>query len=114
MCWMKPSNCDSDLSMLDARGNDGPMKPVAPILLYHCPVRLYYSTPFAAEGDARKASTAWITLVETPSVCIANAAMNGGHGQRNVATLCLPSNPVSAYNITIVGFEFGDTVVKGC
>ncbi|GFX68363.1 transposable element Tcb1 transposase [Trichonephila clavipes] len=40
--------------------------------------------------------------------------MNGGYGQRNEMTLCLLSNPVSACNITMVGFEYGDTVVRGC
>ncbi|GFV02814.1 splicing factor 3B subunit 3 [Trichonephila clavipes] len=34
------------------------------------------------------------------------------HGQRNGMTLCLLMNPASACNITMVGFEFGYTVVK--
>ncbi|GFV58280.1 hypothetical protein TNCV_1272421 [Trichonephila clavipes] len=38
--------------------------------------------------------------------------MNGGHGQRNIMTLFLLTNPASACNITMVGFEFGDTVDK--
>ncbi|GFX28355.1 transposable element Tcb1 transposase [Trichonephila clavipes] len=29
-------------------------------------------------------------------------------------TLCLLTNPASACNITMVGFEFGHTVVRGC
>ncbi|GFV65417.1 hypothetical protein TNCV_2638471 [Trichonephila clavipes] len=33
---------------------------------------------------------------------------------RNGATLCLLMNPASACNITMVGFEFRDTVVRGC
>ncbi|GFS79474.1 transposable element Tcb1 transposase [Trichonephila clavipes] len=32
--------------------------------------------------------------------------MNSGDGQRNGTTLCLLTNPASACNITIVGFEF--------
>ncbi|GFT67192.1 hypothetical protein TNCV_783441 [Trichonephila clavipes] len=37
--------------------------------------------------------------------------MNGGHGRRNGTTLCLLTNPASACNITMVGIEFGDTVL---
>ncbi|GFU71797.1 hypothetical protein TNCV_2618811 [Trichonephila clavipes] len=36
--------------------------------------------------------------------------MNGGQGQWNETTLCLLMNPANACNITMVGFEFGDTV----
>ncbi|GFY00642.1 transposable element Tcb1 transposase [Trichonephila clavipes] len=36
--------------------------------------------------------------------------MNGGHGQWNGTTLSLLTNPASACNITIVGFESGDTM----
>ncbi|GFV77952.1 transposable element Tcb2 transposase [Trichonephila clavipes] len=38
------------------------------------------------------------------------SAMKGEHGQWNGTTLCLLTNLISAYNITMVGFEFGDTV----
>ncbi|GFS87591.1 hypothetical protein TNCV_2941811 [Trichonephila clavipes] len=30
MCWMTPSNCDSDLTSLDAEGNKGPTETIAP------------------------------------------------------------------------------------
>ncbi|GFT68887.1 uncharacterized protein TNCV_1804211 [Trichonephila clavipes] len=43
-------------------------------------------------------------------VCPANGAMNGGHGQQNETKLCLWTNPASACNMTMVEFEFGDTV----
>ncbi|GFV41201.1 hypothetical protein TNCV_2979551 [Trichonephila clavipes] len=36
---------------------------------------------------------------------------DGGHRQRNETTLRLLTNPSSVCNITMVGFEFGDTVV---
>ncbi|GFU80586.1 hypothetical protein TNCV_534601 [Trichonephila clavipes] len=39
--------------------------------------------------------------------------MNGRRGQRNGTTLCLLTNPASAC-ITMVGFKFGDIVVRGC
>ncbi|GFU40250.1 hypothetical protein TNCV_3112001 [Trichonephila clavipes] len=38
--------------------------------------------------------------------------MNGVHGQRNGTTLCLLTSLASAYNITMVGFTFGDIVIK--
>ncbi|PRD26937.1 UNVERIFIED_CONTAM: hypothetical protein NCL1_36727 [Trichonephila clavipes] len=41
-------------------------------------------------------------------------AMNGGHGPRNGTTFCLLTKPASGCNITIVEFEFGDIVVRGC
>ncbi|GFY06477.1 hypothetical protein TNCV_412271 [Trichonephila clavipes] len=40
-----------------------------------------------------------------------NVTMNGGHGQRNGMTLCLLTNPTAVCKITMVRFEFGDTVV---
>ncbi|GFX81394.1 uncharacterized protein TNCV_142441 [Trichonephila clavipes] len=40
--------------------------------------------------------------------------MNGGHGQWNGTKLCLQTNHGSFCNKTMVGIEFGDTVVKGC
>ncbi|GFS98829.1 hypothetical protein TNCV_3528211 [Trichonephila clavipes] len=36
--------------------------------------------------------------------------MNGEHRQRDGPTLCLLTNPVSSCNITMVRFDFGDTV----
>ncbi|GFV09451.1 hypothetical protein TNCV_3158491 [Trichonephila clavipes] len=36
--------------------------------------------------------------------------MNGGHGHRNGTTLCLLMNTASACNITMMGFEFGETM----
>ncbi|GFX33833.1 hypothetical protein TNCV_3962421 [Trichonephila clavipes] len=36
--------------------------------------------------------------------------MNGVHEQRYRTTLCLLTNSASTCNITMVGFEFGDTV----
>ncbi|GFW93685.1 hypothetical protein TNCV_4542121 [Trichonephila clavipes] len=47
--------------------------------------------------------------LETTGVCATNGEMNGD-GQQKGTTLCLLTNPVSANNITMVGFEFGDTV----
>ncbi|GFU33307.1 hypothetical protein TNCV_1158641 [Trichonephila clavipes] len=46
--------------------------------------------------------------------CAINGAMNGGHGQRNGTILRLLTNPASACNITMVGFEFEDIVERGC
>ncbi|GFW54286.1 transposable element Tcb1 transposase [Trichonephila clavipes] len=46
--------------------------------------------------------------------CTINGAKNGGHGQRNGTILCLLTNPASACNITMVGFEFEDIVERGC
>ncbi|GFU94436.1 hypothetical protein TNCV_2644241 [Trichonephila clavipes] len=51
-----------------------------------------------------------MAVMETTGVCAVNGAMNGGHEQRNGTTLCLLMNPASACDITMVGFEFGDTV----
>ncbi|GFY13836.1 uncharacterized protein TNCV_986081 [Trichonephila clavipes] len=53
-------------------------------------------------------------LLEITGVCSTNGAMNDGHGQRNGTKLCLLVNLTSPCNITMVGFEFGDTVVRGC
>ncbi|GFU77366.1 hypothetical protein TNCV_3174441 [Trichonephila clavipes] len=36
--------------------------------------------------------------------------MNGGHGKRNGRTMGLLTNPASTCNITMIGFELGDTV----
>ncbi|GFV00478.1 hypothetical protein TNCV_3644561 [Trichonephila clavipes] len=47
----------------------------------------------------------------TTCPCDANGAMNG-HGQRNGMALCLLMNPVSACNITMIGFQFEDTVIE--
>ncbi|GFU74269.1 hypothetical protein TNCV_4168601 [Trichonephila clavipes] len=44
--------------------------------------------------------------METTDVC----AHNGR--QRNGTALCLLTNPAFAFNITMVGIEFGDTVGK--
>ncbi|GFU53332.1 hypothetical protein TNCV_2953661 [Trichonephila clavipes] len=52
--------------------------------------------------------------LEPTSVCVANGVMNRGHGQRNGTSLGLLTNPSSAYEITMVGFELGDPVVRGC
>ncbi|GFW01275.1 hypothetical protein TNCV_5029311 [Trichonephila clavipes] len=52
--------------------------------------------------------------LETAGVGAVNSAMNGGHGQRNGTTLCLLTNPTFTCNITVIGFEIGDTVVRGC
>ncbi|GFT74442.1 hypothetical protein TNCV_539531 [Trichonephila clavipes] len=38
--------------------------------------------------------------------------MYGGHGQWNETTVCLMTNPASACSITMVEFEFGDTVAR--
>ncbi|GFY00523.1 hypothetical protein TNCV_2139201 [Trichonephila clavipes] len=73
-------------------------------------VCLYLSTPFAAEWNVRRAFFVYPWL-ETTGVCATNGGMNGGHEQQNGTTLCLLTNPASACNITMVGFEFGDTVV---
>ncbi|GFU90759.1 hypothetical protein TNCV_3781941 [Trichonephila clavipes] len=50
--------------------------------------------------------------METKGACAANCVMNGGHRKRNGRTMCLLTNPFSACNITMVGFEFGDTEIK--
>ncbi|GFS62969.1 HTH_38 domain-containing protein [Trichonephila clavipes] len=60
-------------------------------------------------------STRFVYLwLETTGVCAANGAKNGGNGQQNETTLCLVTYPEYTCNITIVGFEFGDTVMRGC
>ncbi|GFW56537.1 hypothetical protein TNCV_1862471 [Trichonephila clavipes] len=41
-------------------------------------------------------------------------SMNNKHGQRNETTLYLLTNPSSTCNIKMIGFEFEDTVVRGC
>ncbi|GFU73056.1 uncharacterized protein TNCV_456301 [Trichonephila clavipes] len=51
--------------------------------------------------------------LETTGVCATNSALNGGHRQRKGTTLCLLTNPAYACNITMVGFEFEDTVERG-
>ncbi|GFW73595.1 hypothetical protein TNCV_1540501 [Trichonephila clavipes] len=38
--------------------------------------------------------------------------MNGKHRQRYGTTLCLLTNPASACNLMMVGFEFGDIVIE--
>ncbi|GFT05042.1 hypothetical protein TNCV_530971 [Trichonephila clavipes] len=53
--------------------------------------------------------------LEATGACAANGMKNGVHGQRNGTTFCLQMNhPASACNITMIGFEFGDTVLIGC
>ncbi|GFV91373.1 hypothetical protein TNCV_898901 [Trichonephila clavipes] len=47
--------------------------------------------------------------METIGVCATNGGMNGGHEQRKGVLLCLLTNLASAYNITMIGSEFGDT-----
>ncbi|GFS91020.1 transposable element Tcb1 transposase [Trichonephila clavipes] len=51
-------------------------------------------------------------LLRFTDVFAANGAINSGHGQRNGTTFCLLTNPVFACNITMFGFEFGDTEVR--
>ncbi|GFW08896.1 hypothetical protein TNCV_3474501 [Trichonephila clavipes] len=75
-------------------------------------VHSHHSTGFAAQWNVRQACIVSLTLDWKPQA--ANGAMNGGHGQRNRTTLCLLTNSASACNITMVGFEFGDTVVRDC
>ncbi|GFW67691.1 hypothetical protein TNCV_3445631 [Trichonephila clavipes] len=48
--------------------------------------------------------------LERTGACAANGAINGGHGQWNGVASCLLMNRTSACNITMVGFEFGDSV----
>ncbi|GFY17806.1 hypothetical protein TNCV_1075411 [Trichonephila clavipes] len=46
-------------------------------------------------------------------LCAAIGAMNGGREQRNGTSLCLLTNPASASNITMIGFKFESTVLRG-
>ncbi|GFU54742.1 hypothetical protein TNCV_1037861 [Trichonephila clavipes] len=92
MCWTKPSNCDADLSSLDVEGNDGAN-------------RTHLVAPRSQSG---------VHCPQLETICAANYAMNGGHEQRNGTTLSLMTNLASACNITMVGFELGYTVVRGC
>ncbi|GFY08512.1 hypothetical protein TNCV_809451 [Trichonephila clavipes] len=50
--------------------------------------------------------------LETTDVCASNGVMNGRYGKRNCTTSGLLMISASACNITMVGFEFEDTVVK--
>ncbi|GFV68825.1 hypothetical protein TNCV_1984901, partial [Trichonephila clavipes] len=38
-CWTKPSNCDADVPLLDAGGNNGPMEPIALASFHQSPLR---------------------------------------------------------------------------
>ncbi|GFW70125.1 transposable element Tcb1 transposase [Trichonephila clavipes] len=67
-------------------------------------VRSFHSTPFSAEWNVHKSSIA--------GVCTANGAMNGGHGHRNKTILYLQSSTAFACYITMVGLEFGDSVIE--
>ncbi|GFW14120.1 hypothetical protein TNCV_3547091 [Trichonephila clavipes] len=147
-CWTKPSNCDADLSSLDAGGNHGStglsrtprcttdhddrriLRIAVDGLRIHITnhsttysvcyvsfgVHSYHSTQFVVEWNVHKASNSSFTLdSKTAGVNASNGVMNGGDGQRNGAALCfLLTNLASTYNITMVGFEFGDRVVRGC
>ncbi|GFV01562.1 hypothetical protein TNCV_2961551 [Trichonephila clavipes] len=55
-----------------------------------------------------------LPLTKATGVCATNGAINGCHGQWNGTTLCLLKNPASGFNISMVGFEFGYTVGRGC
>ncbi|GFV96362.1 transposable element Tcb1 transposase [Trichonephila clavipes] len=71
--------------------------------------------PFATEWNVRKGPIASFTLDCKPhAFAPPNGTMNGGNGQWKGMTLCLLTNPACACNITMVGFEFGDTMVRGC
>ncbi|GFT18359.1 uncharacterized protein TNCV_3216341 [Trichonephila clavipes] len=50
------------------------------------------------------------SLLETTSICAANGTKNDEQGQRVGTTMCLLTNPTSAYNSTMIGIEFGDTL----
>ncbi|GFV58660.1 hypothetical protein TNCV_1764911 [Trichonephila clavipes] len=78
-------------------------------------VRSYHSTPFAAEWNVRKAFIASFALDRKPYAFVPPQLCDERWTWiTEWNTLCLLTNPASACNITMVGLEFGDTVVRGC
>ncbi|GFT67413.1 hypothetical protein TNCV_2360391 [Trichonephila clavipes] len=55
-----------------------------------------------------------LPLTGNHSIYTANSVMKGKYELRNGTTLCLLPNPASACNITMLRFELGDIVVRGC
>ncbi|GFX75131.1 hypothetical protein TNCV_3170581 [Trichonephila clavipes] len=70
--------------------------------------------PFTAEWSVRKTSIAWSTLDTELQTSAANGAMKEGCGRQNGMKLFLLTSHESVCNTTMVGFESGDTVVRGC
>ncbi|GFS88336.1 hypothetical protein TNCV_1751061 [Trichonephila clavipes] len=67
-------------------------------------VHLYHSTPFAAGGRSARYPLLRLTLTGNQSMEMDNS----------IERHCVYQRPISALNITKVGFKFGDTVVKSC
>ncbi|GFU96553.1 HTH_38 domain-containing protein [Trichonephila clavipes] len=54
------------------------------------------------------------TVTRTTDVSTANGAMKEGYGRQNEMKLSLLMSHASVCNTTMVGFESGDTVERGC
>ncbi|GFU83425.1 hypothetical protein TNCV_1346101 [Trichonephila clavipes] len=66
----------------------------------------------AREWNVRKVFITSFNLDRKPQA-VGNGAMIGEHGHQIGRTMCLLLNPASACNITMVRFEFRDTLVRG-
>ncbi|GFX54238.1 HTH_38 domain-containing protein [Trichonephila clavipes] len=55
-----------------------------------------------------------LPLTQTTDVSATIGAMKEGCGRQNGVKLSLPTSHASVCNTTMVGFEFGDTVERGC
>ncbi|GFT18155.1 uncharacterized protein TNCV_183181 [Trichonephila clavipes] len=66
------------------------------------------------EWSVCKTSIAWSILDAEPQVSATNDAMKEGYGRQNGMKLSLLTRHESVCNTTMVGFESGDTVERGC
>ncbi|GFX36863.1 HTH_38 domain-containing protein [Trichonephila clavipes] len=68
-----------------------------------------------AEWSVSKTSISWATLDSEPQTSNpTNGAMKEGCGRQNGMKLSLLTSHASVCNTTMVGFESGDTVERGC
>ncbi|GFX71007.1 hypothetical protein TNCV_2706101 [Trichonephila clavipes] len=96
-------------SMDCVHGNDGPIQSVT----HHSVSARTIRHRLQLSGMSARCPLLRLTLTGN-NRCLRYQWCDGVHGQRNGTKLCLLANPAAACNITMVGFEFGDTVVRGC
>ncbi|GFT10829.1 hypothetical protein TNCV_1944611 [Trichonephila clavipes] len=103
-CWTKPNNCNADMSPLDTGGYDGLTRTITSTSVHYfirvvCPQDVHCLV-YHGRRDTDISAT--------------NGAMKEGFRQLNGMKLYLLTNHASVSNNTMVGFESGDTVERGC
>ncbi|GFU79419.1 hypothetical protein TNCV_871901 [Trichonephila clavipes] len=73
-------------------------------------VRSHHLTPFATQWNVRKSLLLRLPLIGNYRRLRHRWCDKCGHGERKGTSLGLLTNPASACSITMVGFEFGNTV----